>query len=206
VGYFFSDLILQYLLIPIRSLLEKFYFFSPTEAFFIKIKVTLLAGCLLSSPILVSQVWLFIAPGLYKKERYSLIPWIIITSVLFLAGVAFAFYLVIPLALEFLIGFQTEFLTPMISISSYISFLTTILLAFGIAFNLPVFIMVFVISGLVTSQQLGQNRKYAIVATLIGAAILTPPDVISQILLALPLVFLYEATIHAARFVESRRN
>ena len=202
-GWCYSDRALKILSAPVRNEISEVYFFSPAEAFIIKIKIAFLIGLFLASPIVLSQVWLFISPALHGKEKKAVFPLIFVTSVLFFAGAAFCFFLVMPLALHFFMSMQTEFLRPMISMAEYITFVSTMLLAFGVAFNMPVFIMAFVFSGVVDAKGLNKFQKHVIVLIFIVAAILTPgPDIASQLLLAFPLVALFEISVLGAKLVE----
>ncbi|MGH7197773.1 MAG: twin-arginine translocase subunit TatC [Candidatus Omnitrophota bacterium] len=202
-GYLCADKILEILTGPLRDQNEPLYFFSPADAFIVKLKIALLAGLVLASPIVISQVWLFVAPALHKNEKRAVAPLAALTSVLFLAGAAFSFFTVMPLALNFFIGMKTAFLRPMISVTEYVGFLTMMTLAFGIAFNLPVFVMAFVLTGLWDAKGLGRYQKHAIVLIFILAAVLTPgPDIASQCLLAAPLVLLFELSVAGAFAVE----
>lgn len=202
LAYFFSEKILQILLQPIQTTGSPVYFLSPADAFIIKIKIALFAGAILASPVVISQIWLFVVPALHEKEKGMIFPWIAATSLLFFAGISFCFFGVVPVALKFLMGFQTDFLRPMISITSYVDFLWNLSLAFGIAFNLPVVVIILSSLGIVTTKTLAQYRKHAIVLIFILAAVITPtPDMATQILLGVPLIFLYELGILGARLL-----
>ena len=207
VGCFYADPVLQLLLQPAALKIHEFYFFSPTSAFLIKFKIALLLGFLLASPVLISQLWFFVSPGLYGKEKKMILPLVILTSALFLSGVFFCFTLVIPIAFKFLIGMQTDFLKPMISIESYMDFLFGMLLAFGLSFNMPIFIMAFSYAGLLTVKTLNHFRRHSIVLIFILAAVLTPtPDISGQLMLAVPLVILFEMSIGGCWLIERLRN
>ena len=204
-AYFYSESIFQFLLKPIQSEVPQLYFFSPSEAFFVRVKVSFLSGVIMASPVILNQIWNFITPALYEKEKQFTTPWIFMTSFLFLLGVFFSFYGVVPTAWRFLIGFQSDFLKPMISMNQYLDFLTTLSLGFGIAFNLPAFLMILVSAKILKVRDLTGYRKHAVVLIFIAAAVLTPgPDVVSQVLLAVPLLFLYEFSILGARVIELR--
>jgi len=205
-GYLVSNPLLEWLTHPIREEIGRLYFFSPADAFLVKLKIALLAGVVIASPVVFSQIWIYVAPGLYPREKKTLLPWLLFSWLLFLTGAAFAFKIVMPIALHFLIGFQTSFLAPMISISNYISFASSLILAFGIAFNMPVFILAFVTAGLLQTQTLTRYRRHAYVTVFILAMILTPPDMVSQILLALPLVLLYEISVVGAKIVARSKS
>ena len=203
VPFVYSDRLLDFLSSPLTGVLPNVYFFSPADAFVVKVKVSLLAACVLACPVVLGQIWLFISPALYPNEKKAVLPLVVLTSVLFLCGGAFSFYKVVPMALQFLIGMQTSFMKPMVSVSEYLSFLTSMVLAFGIAFNLPVFVLALVGSGAVSAKMLVNFQRYAIVLIFIAAAVLTPgPDVASQILLALPLLALFEFSVVAAVILE----
>ena len=207
LAYFFSERILQILLKPIQTTGSSVYFFSPADAFILRIKIALFAGSILASPVVISQIWLFVAPALYKKEKGMILPWIMVTSFLFLAGALFCFFLVIPVALKFFIGFQTDFLKPMISVTNYVDFLWNLSLAFGIAFNLPIVMIILSSLGIVKTKTLTQYRRHAIVLIFIVAAMITPtPDMATQMLLAVPLIFLYELGIMGARVIGWRKR
>lgn len=203
VCFAFIEKILDFLISPILPQIGQVYFFSPADAFVIKIKAALLAGLVLSSPIILSQAWLFISPALYPTEKKAVLPLIIITSTLFISGALFSFCVVLPMTLQFLIGQQTAYLKPMVSMSEYMSFVSGMMLSFGVAFNLPVFILALIATGVTTVQGLNKLQKHAIVIIFIAAAILTPgPDIASQLTLAVPLLVLFEVSIVAGWVVE----
>ncbi len=179
---------------------------TPTESFFTALKISILVGFVLASPFVFYQVWKFIEPALYENEKRLLVPFVLFTTVFFTAGVLFAFFGVLPLAIKFLLTFGYEQLSvdPMLSVSSYISFVIRLLLAFGITFELPVIISLLARLGLVTPETLIKIRPYFIVGIFILAAVLTPPDVVSQIFLALPLLVFYELSIIAAKILYPR--
>ena len=207
VPWIYSDRLLEFLVSPLTQTAGPAYFFSPADAFIVKVKVSLLAAALLSSPVALGQLWLFISPALYGGEKKILLPLIFITCGFFLAGAAFSFFEVIPTALHFLIGMQTEFMKPMVSVSEYVSFVTSMVLAFGIAFNLPVFVLALVGSGVLQAKMLHQFQRAAILIIFIAAAVLTPgPDVASQLLLAVPLLVLFEISVLCAVILERLRK
>jgi sec-independent protein translocase protein TatC len=179
---------------------QKLVFLAPTEAFWVYMKVALIAGIVLAMPVVLYQIWAFIAPGLYRHEKRYAAPFVLIGSVFFLLGAAFAQLVVIPFAMRFLVSFPGPDLAPMISIGSYVDFVLKFTLAFGAVFELPVIITLASRMGLVTPQFLTRNRKYAILVNFIIAAVLTPtPDVFNQTLMAGPLIVLYELGIISAR-------
>jgi sec-independent protein translocase protein TatC len=179
------------------------------EAFFVEIKVAFFAAMMASFPIIANQLWQFVAPGLYKKEKRAFAPFLMLTPFLFLCGAALAYYVAMPVALHFLLGYEGNIggvqQEALPGVGNYLSFVTRFIFGFGVAFLLPVLLMLLEKAGLVTRQQLKRGRRYAIVIAFIVAAVLTPPDVISQLLLAVPLVVLYEVSLIAIWFTERKR-
>jgi sec-independent protein translocase protein TatC len=182
-------------------------FTTPTEAFWTYMKVAMIMGVFIAMPIILWNVWAFVAPGLHKHERKYAAPFVIVGSLLFLAGGAFAIFVIVPFAVNFLVTFgQEQGLKPMITISSYIDFILKFTLAFGVVFELPVVITLLSMLGLVTPQFLSKNRKYAVLINFMIAAILTPtPDIVNQSLMAVPLLILYELGIISARIFGRRK-
>ena len=207
VCYFFSHSIIDLLTRPLHRLENiQLFFQKPYEAFFVHLKVAALGGFLISSPVLFTQAWFFVAPGLYEKEKKIFLPLIVISVSLFLIGAFFAYQFVIPWGLYFLLSFQTETLKPLLGVGPYFSFLIGMILGFGILFDFPVILIGVVRLGLVRTSTLAQARRVVIVLIFIAAAVLTPsPDPISQILLALPLMILFEVSLIAARLVEKKK-
>lgn len=200
--FYFSDRIIRFLA---RPLPVKLAFLTPTEAFWVNMKVAMIAGLFLALPVVLYQVWQFVSPGLLKHERRFALPFVFIGTVFFAIGVAFALWVVIPFAIKFLMTYKTEDLTPVISIGSYVDFVLKFALAFGLVFELPLAITLGSRVGLVTPQFLARNRKYAILINFVIAAILTPtPDIFNQSLMAGPLIVLYEVGIIAARLFGRR--
>lgn len=206
ISYFFAPAIFSWLTYPLKGLVEKLVFLRPTEAFLVRIKVSFLSGVFISSPVFLYQFWSFITPGLRQKERRIFFPFLISSLLLFLGGAGFSYFLVLPLGLKFFLRFATEQMVPMLTVSSYISFLGILLLAFGIVFELPLLIMLLTHLRIISASLLAGKRLYAIVGIFIVAAFLTPPDVITQILLAVPLLILYEISILMAKMVERKRR
>jgi len=170
-------------------------------AFFVALKVSFFAGLLFAMPIILWQLWLFVAPGLYDNEKKMVLPFVVGGSVMFTVGVLFAYYVVTPFGFQFLITFGSFLYTPLINIEDYVGFFTKILLGFGIAFELPVVAYFLGLLGLITDQTLIRFFKYAIVMIFVLAALLTPPDVLTQVLMAAPLIILYGASILILKFV-----
>ncbi|MDG2244001.1 MAG: twin-arginine translocase subunit TatC [Rhodospirillaceae bacterium] len=183
-----------------------------TEAFFTQIQVGFFAALFISFPIIASQLWLFIAPGLYKHEKGALAPFLVASPVLFVAGASFVYYFIMPMAWRFLLGFQTgvdEGVLPIeleARVGEYLGLVMKLILAFGISFQLPVLLVLLARVGIVSADGLAERRKYAIVGVFVFAAIVTPPDVISQIGLAIPMMLLYEVSIYACRIIERKRE
>jgi len=179
------------------------------EAFFVEIKVAFFAALMVSFPIIANQLWQFVAPGLYAKEKRAFAPFLLLTPFLFGAGAALAYYVAMPLALSFLLGYQGNIAgvqqDALPGVGNYLDFVTRFMFGFGVAFLLPVLLMLLEKAGLVTRLQLKSGRRYAIVVAFVIAAILTPPDVVSQLLLAVPLVVLYEISLIAIWFTERKR-
>jgi sec-independent protein translocase protein TatC len=203
LSYGFSQ---QLLLLLQRPMPTRLVFIAPTEAFFVNLKVAFYAGLMLSVPLLLFQVWKFVAPGLYEQERRYSFPFLIVSTILFLLGAVFAYMVVLPIALHFLIAQGGELWQPNITLSNYLSFCMRLILAAGLIFEFPVLVYFLAKVGVVTPEFLVQNRKYALLAAFIVSAILTPPDVFSQVLLAVPLFLLFEVSIFVAKRVGAGRE
>jgi sec-independent protein translocase protein TatC len=203
VAYGFSGKLFEILTHPLVSVMksgDKIIFTGVAEAFFTYMKVAFIAGIGLASPVIVYQFWMFVAPGLYEKERRLVIPVVLLSTVFFVGGALFGYFIVFPVGFEYLMSFGTETIRPMPSMREYLGFASTMLLAFGLVFELPIVITFMAKLGVVTVPFLKKNRKYAILIIFIVAAILTPsPDAVSQILMAVPLMFLYEISIIGAK-------
>jgi sec-independent protein translocase protein TatC len=196
--YTFADSIFNILAAPLMKMMPKggsLIFISVAEAFFTYMKVAFIAGIILTSPFILYQIWAFVAPGLYQKEKKYVIPFVLGGSFFFVLGVLFAYYVAIPVGFRFLLGYATDFIKPMPSMKEYLSFSIKFLLAFGLVFEFPVVLVLLARIGVVDAKTLGRQRKYAILLIFIFAAVMTPPDIISQVLMALPLMGLYELSI-----------
>ncbi len=201
---YFANPIMRWLIAPLGKV--KLHVTEVTGSFSAYFKVALITGIICSLPIIFYQVWSFVSPGLYAKEKRMILPFITIATALFLAGASFCYYLVLPWSLEFLIGFSGDLLSPIITVGSYISFTGMLILAFGISFELPVIAYLLGKIGLISSSFLSGGRRYAVVIILIIAAVLTPtPDVFTQLLLAVPMYALYEVSIIVVRLTGRRQ-
>ena len=203
VCYGFSESILALLRRPLKSDL---IFIAPTEALFINLKISLFAAIFLCAPVLLYQTWCFIAPGLVEKERKSLLPLLFSTTLFFLLGAVFAYLVLLPVSLQFLLGYGSKNLKPMITVGSYLSFCGKLILACGLIFQSPVVVYFLAKLDLIHSRSMAHNRRYAILIAFVVGAILTPPDVFSQLLLALPLMGLYEISILIVKMMERTKR
>jgi sec-independent protein translocase protein TatC len=178
------------------------------EAFFVEVKVALFAALMLSFPVIATQLWRFVAPGLYAKEKKAFLPFLIMTPFFFIGGACFAYFLAMPWALHFLLSYQGNVggvqQEALPGVGNYLSFVTRFLFGFGTAFLLPILLMILERAGIVTRQQLVSSRRYAIVASAAAAAVLTPPDAVSMMMLLVPLYGLYEFAILAIRMTHWR--
>jgi sec-independent protein translocase protein TatC len=202
LSYGFKEKLFQVLTRPLIGVMQpgdKLIFTGLPEAFFTYLKVSFLAGIILATPVLFFQFWMFVAPGLYEKEKRLLIPIVSLSTVFFVGGAFFGYFIVFPYGFKFFLGFASDIIKPLPSMREYLSFASTLLLAFGLVFELPLIITFLAKLGMVSVPFLKKNRKYAILLFFIAAAILTPPDVVTQILMALPLIVLYEISIIGAK-------
>ena len=197
----FRQYVVDYLARPIQATGNTLVFLAVTEAFWVQMKVALIAGLFLASPVILWQVWAFVSPGLYAHEKKYAAPFVIIGSLLFIGGGAFSLKIVTPYAVTFLLSYaQPGKLEPMLSVGLYIDFILKFTLAFGLIFELPLAITLAARMGFVTPKALARNRKYAVLGAFVTAAILTPtPDAFNQALMAGPLIVLYEIGIVSAR-------
>jgi len=199
----FSELVFTFISSPIRAALPPgtpLVFLNAPDVFFTYLKIALVLSLFATAPVTFYQLWAFVAPGLYKNERRAFIGYFLASLMLMLGGAAFAFYVVFPLVFEFFLGFSTDLIQAMPAIKEYLTLVLKLLFAFGLSFQIPIIIMILVRLGLVDAKALASKRRYVIVWAFIFAAVLTPPDIISQTLLALPMLLLYEIGIILARW------
>jgi len=209
VSYLFKEHLFQIITRPLVKVLPPgthMIFISPPEAFITYIKIAFYFGLFISSPYIILQVWKFVSPGLYDNEKKYIVPFFIFSSLLFLMGACFCYFFVLPLAFEFFLTFTSEFLKPMFAVKDYLSLSLKLIFLFGLSFELPVFIFFLAKVGIVDAAFLSRNRRYAILIIFIVAAILTPPDVVSQLMMAFPLMGLYEISIYLAKYAKREKS
>jgi len=202
LSYGFKEKLFQILTRPLIGVMktgDKLIFTGLPEAFFTYLKVAFLSGIILATPIIFYEFWMFVAPGLYDKEKRLMLPIVFLSTLFFLGGSFFGYFIVFPYGFKFFLGFASEIIRPLPSMREYLSFASKLLLAFGVVFELPLIITFLAKLGIVSVSFLKKNRKYAVLLFFVGAAILTPPDVVTQIMMALPLMVLYEISIVGAR-------
>ena len=215
--YIFADNIYNFLVKPYANAVageegRRLIFTALHETFFTYIRVAIFASLFVSLPFLLIQLWIFIAPGLYKNEKNVVLPYLLATPILFILGSALVYYLIMPLAIKFFLSFESiggNGALPIqleAKVNEYLSLIMRLILAFGVCFQLPVALTLMARVGLVSSEGLKKNRKYVMVGVFAIAAILTPPDPISQIGLGIPILLLYELSIIAVSFIEKRKN
>jgi sec-independent protein translocase protein TatC len=202
VIWFFSARVLDFLLATIP--LESLYFHAPVEAFMIRLKLSFILGFLIAFPYILYRFWRFISPGLFRSERRTVFPLIFTSTMLFYIGVVFAYWILIPVVLTFLIRFGTDLLAPLISVDKYFGFVARLCFAFGLVFQLPLVIVFLTSIGVISARSLLKKWRWAIVVIFISAAILTPPDPTSQLLMALPLVLLFLVSAALSIIIERR--
>lgn len=200
--YAYSQTLFDLLAAPLLKVMPaggSLIFTGVAEAFFTYMKVGLIAGLILASPFVLYQIWAFVAPGLYRHERKYVVPFVLLGSLFFGLGIFFGYFVALPVGFRFLLGYATGFIKPVPDMKEYLSFSIKFLLAFGLVFEFPVVLLLLAKIGVVDAKGLARKRRYAILLIFIFAAVFTPPDLISQVMMALPLVGLYELSILLAR-------
>ena len=213
IAFVFHEAILEWITAPLNEALAQVAHLSKKAAdgmvtthqvggaFFVALKVSFFAGLIGALPFILYQIWLFIAPGLYSNEKKMVLPFVVGGTVMFVVGVLFAYYVVTPFGFQFLITFGSFLYTPLINIEDYVGFFTKIMMGFGIAFELPVFAYFLALLGLVTDKTLKDFFRYAVLIIFVLAALLTPPDILTQLLMAAPLIILYGVSILIVKMV-----
>jgi|TARA_B110000196_G_C20978322_1_gene582092 sec-independent protein translocase protein TatC len=218
VCYFFSEEIYSFLVQPYADAVKddnvnrRLIFTALQETFLTYLRVSFFAALFFSSPIILMQIWKFVAPGLYKNEKKAILPYLIATPILFLFGGMLVYYLIMPLAIKFFLSFEASSINSALPIqleakvNEYLSLVMKLIFAFGLSFQLPVILSLLARVGFIDSVFLKERRKYVVVIIFVAAAILTPPDPITQIGLAIPLLILYELSIFSVKIIEKRKN
>ena len=217
LSYFFIDIIFSFIANPIIDALEfkddkRFIYTNLTEVFITYIKLSLISAFIFSFPFFIYQIWAFIAPGLLEKEKKIIFPFLFLIPLMFILGFVFVYYFIIPIAWNFFIGFDTSTLNQNFTIelepkiNEYLSLTLKLAFAFGIAFQLPTAIFLLTILGLTSPTDLQKKRRFVIVIIFLCSALITPPDIISQIGLAIPIIFLYEFSIFISKFFEKKKK
>lgn len=207
--YGVAEPLYDFLSAPLKAQLpegSKLIYTSPAGAFFTYMKVALVASLFGTSPLTFYQLWAFIAPGLYKEEKKAVLPLAFFSSIFFLAGASFCFFMVFPIAFKFFMGFATDTIVPMISVEEYLGFALKLLIAFGVVFEMPLFAYFLSRFGILSPDFMRRQRRYAILLIFIVAAILTPPDVFSQCLMAMPMLLLYEVSIYVSAMAYKKKE
>ena len=208
ISYIFADRLFQLLILPLKAQLpegDKLIYTNLPEMFLTYLKSALVAGILISSPYIFYQLWMFIAPGLYHKERKYVLPFVVFSTILFVGGALFGYFVVFPFGFKFFLSFSNDSIQALPSVKQYFSFSIKLLFAFGVVFELPVIVFFLTKIGVVTPKLMRRKRKYAVLLTFMLAAILTPPDVFTQLMMAAPLLLLYEISIIVSKMAERKK-
>jgi len=204
ICWFFSGRILDLLIadLPVESL----YFLSPIEAFMVRVKISFVLGLMAAFPFILFKVWAFVSPGLFSHERRRIYPLVLSSSILFYVGVAFCYVVLIPTVMGFLLSFGTEFVNPLISVVAYFAFVARLCFAFGVVFQVPIIVLLLSMLGIVTPGWLLRQWRYGVLIVFLGAAVLTPPDAVSLLMMAVPVLALYLASILVAYVVVRKKK
>ncbi len=204
VLWFFSRQILDFLIstLPVKNL----YFYSPVEAFMVRMKLSFLFGFLVAFPYVFFRIWLFVSPGLFSKERHFAMPLVVSSVVLFYTGIVFSYFVMMPIVLNFFLQFGSNYLMPLLSVEKYFSFVGKLCFAFGVVFQLPLVVIMLSWMGIVSARTMLRQWRWVIIVIFIVSAVLTPPDPISQIVMAVPLCVLYIGSTLIALLLERRRG
>ncbi|MCD6266749.1 MAG: twin-arginine translocase subunit TatC [Deltaproteobacteria bacterium] len=209
ISYVFAKQLFSYLILPLTKVLpedSRLIFTNLPEMFIAYIKVALVAGIILAIPIIFYELWMFLAPALYQKEKRYIIPFVLFSSILFAAGALFGYLVVFPYGFKFFVSFATEDIQALPSVKQYFSFAIRLLLAFGLVFEMPIVVLFLTKIGLITPDKMKEFRKFAILSSFILAAILTPPDVATQLMMALPIIILYEISIFLSKTMYRKKE
>jgi sec-independent protein translocase protein TatC len=209
VAYFFKEDLFRLLVMPLKEVMpegDRLIFTSLPEMFITYLKVSLIAGILAATPVIFYELWMFIAPGLYQHEQRFVIPFVACSSILFTAGALFGYFIVFPFGFKFLMAYSNEYVQALPSVKEYFSFSIKLLFAFGLVFEMPVVVFFLSKMGLVTAEGMRRQRKYALLMTFVVGAVLTPPDVLTQLMMAVPLMILYELSIFVAKFAAKKKK
>lgn len=204
LSWFWSADLLEFMIGPIRE--QGLYFNEPSEAFMVRLKISAVAGLFVMAPFIFFKIYGFVLPGLYKRERRLVTPLLVSTTALFYSGVVFAFWVVIPQVMTYLLGFGTDLVQPLIGVGPYFSFVSRMCLAFGLVFELPLLVLALSVAGIVNPRMLLRTWRFAVVGIFTVSAILTPPDVASQIMMAIPVLILYFGSALVSLLVVRRRR
>lgn len=209
ISYIFSKQLFSFLILPLTKVLpdeSTLIFTSLPEMFIAYIKVALIAGIIFAVPVIFYELWMFVAPALYRREKRYVVPFVVFSTILFVVGSLFGYFVVFPYGFKFFIGFATEDIQALPSVKQYFSFAIRLLLAFGLVFEMPVAVLFLTKIGLITPGSMKKYRKFAILGSFVLSAILTPPDVATQLMMALPIITLYELSILISRGVYRKKQ
>jgi len=201
--FFFVEPAAAYIMRPVGDM--QFVYLSPPELFMSYVKIALIGGIVIASPLILFEVWLFVRPGLSRRERISLIFGLFFGAIFFVAGAAFSFFVIVPFSLRFFLQYQNEAVKALFSFSEYVGFVGSMVLSFGAAFELPIVVAILAGLGVVTGTGLAKARGISVLLIFIGAAIITPPDIVSQVLLGVPMLLLFELSVILAKGQERSR-